>query len=72
MCGKHSAEHAVIRLFTGGVLDVTYLSAQASTPMFKQYIAQVMLNAKAMARALLRRGFTLVSGTATVCLSLGV
>lgn len=31
--------------------------------MFKQYIAQVMLNAKAMANALLKKGFTLVSGT---------
>lgn len=32
--------------------------------MFKEYIAQVMLNAKAMAGALLKKGFTLVSGTA--------
>ena len=39
------------------------LSVQATTPMFKQYIAQVMLNCKAMADALLNRGFTLVSGT---------
>lgn len=31
--------------------------------MFKQYIAQVMLNAKAMANALLKKGYTLVSGT---------
>ncbi|XP_027144244.1 serine hydroxymethyltransferase, mitochondrial [Larimichthys crocea] len=35
---------------------------QASTPMFKQYIAQVLLNAKSMANALLKKGFTLVSG----------
>uniref|UniRef100_A0A674NJ23 Serine hydroxymethyltransferase n=1 Tax=Takifugu rubripes TaxID=31033 RepID=A0A674NJ23_TAKRU len=35
---------------------------QASTPMFKQYISQVMLNAKSMANALLKRGYTLVSG----------
>uniref|UniRef100_A0AAQ5XSG8 Serine hydroxymethyltransferase n=1 Tax=Amphiprion ocellaris TaxID=80972 RepID=A0AAQ5XSG8_AMPOC len=34
----------------------------ASTPMFKQYIAQVLLNAKAMADALLKKGYTLVSG----------
>lgn len=31
--------------------------------MFKQYIAQVLLNAKAMANALLKKGYTLVSGT---------
>lgn len=31
--------------------------------MFKQYIAQVMLNAKTMADALLKKGYTLVSGT---------
>lgn len=31
--------------------------------MFKQYIAQVMLNAKTMANALLKKGYTLVSGT---------
>lgn len=40
-----------------------FLSLQATTPMFKQYIAQVLLNAKAMANALLKRGYTLVSGT---------
>ena len=31
--------------------------------MFKQYIDQVLLNAKAMANALLKKGYTLVSGT---------
>lgn len=31
--------------------------------MFKQYIDQVMLNAKTMANALLKKGYTLVSGT---------
>lgn len=41
----------------------SFLSLQASTPMFKQYIAQVLLNAKTMANALLKKGFTLVSGT---------
>lgn len=47
------------------------LSLQASTPMFKQYIAQVLLNAKSMANALLKKGYTLVSGTegAEGCLS---
>lgn len=30
--------------------------------MFKEYIAQVLLNAKAMAGALLKKGYTLVSG----------
>ena len=39
------------------------LSLQATSPMFKEYIAQVLLNSKAMADALLKRGFTLVSGT---------
>lgn len=31
--------------------------------MFKQYITQVMLNAKTMANSLLKKGYTLVSGT---------
>lgn len=44
------------------VRDGTCPSLQASTPMFKQYIAQVMLNAKSMADALLKKGYTLVSG----------
>ncbi|XP_048877777.1 serine hydroxymethyltransferase, mitochondrial [Brienomyrus brachyistius] len=35
---------------------------QATMPMFKDYIAQVMQNAKVMASALLKRGYTLVSG----------
>lgn len=39
------------------------MSLQATTPMFKQYIAQVILNAKTMANALLKKGYTLVSGT---------
>ncbi|MEQ2279580.1 Serine hydroxymethyltransferase 2 [Ameca splendens] len=39
-----------------------FMSLQASTPMFKQYIAQILLNAKAMAGALLRKDYTLVSG----------
>uniref|UniRef100_A0A8C9TU25 glycine hydroxymethyltransferase n=1 Tax=Scleropages formosus TaxID=113540 RepID=A0A8C9TU25_SCLFO len=39
-----------------------FLLRQASTSMFKEYIAQVLRNAKAMADALLRRGYTLVSG----------
>lgn len=30
--------------------------------MFREYIAQVMKNAKAMADALLKKGYTLVSG----------
>lgn len=30
--------------------------------MFKQYIAQVLLNTKTMANALLKKGYTLVSG----------
>lgn len=35
---------------------------QAQSPMFKDYIAQVMKNAKAMATALISKGYTLVSG----------
>ncbi|XP_056101020.1 serine hydroxymethyltransferase, mitochondrial-like [Rhinichthys klamathensis goyatoka] len=38
------------------------LSLQATTPMFREYIAQVLKNSKAMADALLKKGFTLVSG----------
>jgi glycine hydroxymethyltransferase len=36
--------------------------AQAATPEFRAYQAQVLLNAQALARALRDRGFTLVSG----------
>ena len=35
---------------------------QAQSPHFRQYCQQVLLNAKAMATALLQRGYTLVSG----------
>ncbi|XP_026222648.1 serine hydroxymethyltransferase, mitochondrial-like isoform X2 [Anabas testudineus] len=44
------------------IAGVAVALKQASTPMFKQYIAQVLLNAKTMANALLKKGFTLVSG----------
>lgn len=39
-----------------------FLLLQASTPMFKRYIHQVLLNTKAMANALFKKGYTLVSG----------
>ncbi|KAK2516451.1 Shmt2 [Columba guinea] len=35
---------------------------QANSPAFRQYCQQVLKNAKAMAQALLQRGYTLVSG----------
>lgn len=38
------------------------LCVQTQSPMFKEYIAQVLKNAKAMAAALLSKGYTLVSG----------
>lgn len=38
---------------------------QAQSPMFKDYIAQVLKNAKAMATALISKGYTLVSGKLT-------
>ncbi|XP_060929924.1 serine hydroxymethyltransferase, mitochondrial-like isoform X2 [Limanda limanda] len=44
------------------IAGVAVALKQASTPMFKQYISQVLLNSKAMADALLKRGYTLVSG----------
>lgn len=37
---------------------------QASTPMFREYSLQVLKNARAMADALLDRGYSLVSGKA--------
>ncbi|KAJ4933980.1 hypothetical protein JOQ06_006788 [Pogonophryne albipinna] len=43
------------------IAGVAVALKQASTPMFKQYIAQVLLNAKSMANALLKKGYTLVS-----------
>lgn len=45
------------------MVPLSLWSVQASSPMFKQYIAQVLLNARTMADALLRKGYTLVSGT---------
>ncbi|XP_053704703.1 serine hydroxymethyltransferase, mitochondrial-like isoform X1 [Synchiropus splendidus] len=44
------------------IAGVAVALKQASTPMFKQYINQVLLNAKTMADALLKKGYTLVSG----------
>jgi glycine hydroxymethyltransferase len=35
---------------------------QANTPEFREYQAQVLRNAKAMAAALMAKGYTLVSG----------
>lgn len=35
---------------------------QACTPMFREYSLQVLKNARAMADALLERGYSLVSG----------
>lgn len=35
---------------------------QACTPMFREYALQVLKNARAMADALLERGYSLVSG----------
>lgn len=39
---------------------------QASSPAFREYCQQVLRNAKAMAQALLQRGYTLVSGNAVL------
>ncbi|XP_076153700.1 serine hydroxymethyltransferase, mitochondrial-like [Alosa pseudoharengus] len=44
------------------IAGVAVALRQANTPMFKEYIGQVMRNAKSMAAALLRKGYTLVSG----------
>lgn len=44
---------------------------QASSPAFRQYCQQVLKNAKAMAQALLQRGYTLVSGNASFLPLLG-
>ena len=44
---------------------------QASSPAFRQYCQQVLKNAKAMAQALLQRGYTLVSGNASFLALLG-
>lgn len=39
-----------------------FVCFQTRSPMFKEYIAQVVKNANAMAVALLSKGYTLVSG----------
>ncbi|XP_041256279.1 serine hydroxymethyltransferase, mitochondrial-like, partial [Onychostruthus taczanowskii] len=44
---------------------------QASSPAFREYCQQVLRNAKAMAQALLQRGYTLVSGEALALLLWG-
>ncbi|AWP02547.1 Serine hydroxymethyltransferase [Scophthalmus maximus] len=44
------------------IAGVAVALRQANSPMFKEYIAQVLKNAKAMAAALLSKGYTLVSG----------
>lgn len=38
------------------------MCVQAQSPMFKEYIDQVLKNAKAMAATLISKGYTLVSG----------
>uniref|UniRef100_A0A7N9B1G8 glycine hydroxymethyltransferase n=1 Tax=Mastacembelus armatus TaxID=205130 RepID=A0A7N9B1G8_9TELE len=44
------------------IAGVAVALRQAQSPMFKEYITQVLKNAKAMAAALLSKGYTLVSG----------
>uniref|UniRef100_A0A4W5JWZ3 Serine hydroxymethyltransferase n=1 Tax=Hucho hucho TaxID=62062 RepID=A0A4W5JWZ3_9TELE len=44
------------------IAGVAVALKQAQTPMFREYIGQVMRNSKAMAEALLSKGYTLVSG----------
>uniref|UniRef100_A0A9J7ZGA0 glycine hydroxymethyltransferase n=1 Tax=Cyprinus carpio carpio TaxID=630221 RepID=A0A9J7ZGA0_CYPCA len=44
------------------IAGVAVALRQATTPMFREYIAQVLKNSKAMADALLEKGYTLVSG----------
>uniref|UniRef100_A0A8C2JS04 glycine hydroxymethyltransferase n=1 Tax=Cyprinus carpio TaxID=7962 RepID=A0A8C2JS04_CYPCA len=44
------------------IAGVAVALKQATTPMFREYIAQVLKNSKAMAEALLKKGYTLVSG----------
>lgn len=52
----------MIRLSTISVL----FSPQAMSPDFRSYQEQVLKNAKAMGKALMDRGYTLVSGLFTV------
>uniref|UniRef100_A0A8B9RG38 Serine hydroxymethyltransferase n=1 Tax=Astyanax mexicanus TaxID=7994 RepID=A0A8B9RG38_ASTMX len=44
------------------IAGVAVALRQANTPMFREYIAQVIKNAKSMANALLKKNYTLVSG----------
>ncbi|KAG7261637.1 hypothetical protein CRUP_003304, partial [Coryphaenoides rupestris] len=44
------------------IAGVAVALKQAQTPMFKEYISQVLKNSKTMATALLAKGYTLVSG----------
>lgn len=62
-CKSQSACHLKCLDMVSLLHAASFLPLQASTPMFKQYITQVLLNSKAMANALLKKGYTLVSGT---------
>ncbi|XP_046881947.1 LOW QUALITY PROTEIN: serine hydroxymethyltransferase, mitochondrial [Hypomesus transpacificus] len=44
------------------IAGVAVALRQSNTPMFREYISQVLKNSKAMASALLSKGYTLVSG----------
>ncbi|KAL1272228.1 hypothetical protein QQF64_028090 [Cirrhinus molitorella] len=44
------------------IAGVAVALKQATTPMFREYISQVLKNSKSMADALLKKGYTLVSG----------
>ncbi|KAJ8259384.1 hypothetical protein COCON_G00183960 [Conger conger] len=52
------------------IAGVAVALRQAVTPMFREYIAQVLRNSKAMADALLKRGYTLVSDNHLVLVDL--
>lgn len=62
-------EMSEVMFFKGVVLifhPLYHHLLQASSPMFQEYCHQVLKNAKAMAEALLQRGYTLVSGTVRI------
>lgn len=58
-------ENCFLESFLDPFLPLFCPVVQAQSPMFKDYISQVLKNSKTMAAALLSKGYTLVSGNLT-------
>ncbi|KAJ3601972.1 hypothetical protein NHX12_029733, partial [Muraenolepis orangiensis] len=59
---EEKVNFAVFPSLQGGPHNHAIAAVAAQSPMFREYIGQVLKNSKAMAAALLGKGYTLVSG----------